>query len=236
MVDAERSRQMKPIRSFGLWLTLLVLLTLSCQAVTGLVKGNATATPLRPTSTEAPGANPTPTERPQAGPTATPPPASNAGTPTLGTVAETKAALQASPDSVLEALANERYTASDLAQMNKTFPFTIDLTGDDPALWEFGWCATTTAILTDNLKHISPQFLMNSVPVDIGKFYAFDSQSTDSQSNATLQCHSYAVLVSHWPAGETLLQTRVTFDAKLNDGIGDYQPGAQTFDYTVTRP
>ncbi len=226
---------MKPFRSFGLWLTLVVLLSLSCQAVTRLVEGQAAATPLPPASTEAPAANPAPTERPQAGPTETPPPASSAQAPTLGSLDETKAALNANPNSVLEALANEHYTASDLAQMNKTFPFTIDLAGDNPALWEYGWCATTAAILADNLKHISPEFSMNGQLVDIGKFYAFDSQSTDSQTNQTIQCHSYAVVVTHWPQGESKLQTVVTFDAKLNDGMSDYEPGTQTFDYTVTR-
>jgi len=228
---------MKSFRSIGLWVTFLALLTLSCQAVTGLVAGKPTAAPLRPTSTEAPAAKPAPTERPQARPTAaTPPPASGAEAPTLGTLDETKTAVEAHPDSVLEALANERYTSSDLAQMNKTFPFTIDLAGDNPALWEFGWCATTQAILADNLKHITPQFIMNDAPVDIGKFYAFDSQSTDSQTNQSIQCHTYAVVVTHWPQGESKLQTVVTFDAKLNDGMSDYEAGSQTFDYTVTRP
>ncbi len=226
---------MRPFRSFGLWLTLLVLLSLSCQTVTRLVEGQAAPTPLSPTPIEIPAANPTATERPQARPTVTPPPASSAEAPTLGTLDETKAALQTDPNSVLEALASERYTASDLAQLNKTFPFTIDLAGDNPALWEYGWCATTAAILADNLKHITPEFSMNGQPVDIGKFYAFNSQSTDSQTNQTIQCHSYAVVVTHWPQGESKLETAVTFDAKLNDGMSDYEPGTQTFDYTVTR-
>jgi hypothetical protein len=90
--------------------------------------------------------------------------------------------------------------------------------------------------LADNLQHITPTFSVNSVPVDVSRFYAFDSQSTDSQTNQTVQCHSYAVVVSQWPQGQTNLETVVTFDAKLNDGMNDYQPGTQTFDYTVTRP
>jgi hypothetical protein len=144
---------MKPVRSFGLWLTLFVLLTLGCQTVTRLVMGQATATPFSPVPTEAPVATSVPTETPQAnlaptessqsGPTETPPAASNAQAPTLGTLDETKAAIQANPNNVLEALANESYTPNDLMQMNRTFPFTVDLTADQPVLWEFGWCATT---------------------------------------------------------------------------------------------
>jgi hypothetical protein len=237
---------MKPVHSYGLWLALLVLLTLSCQTVTGLVKGKATATPFRPAPTEAPLANPAPTEapltnpapteQPQAGPTAAPPAASGSQAPTLGTPDETKAALQAHPESVLEALANESYTGSELEQMNKTFAYTIDLPGDQPALWEFGWCAATSTILADNLKHISPRFFMNDLPVDISKFYALDSQTANPNTNQSVQCHSYAMVVTHWPQGQTKLETVVTFDAKLNDGMSDYQPGLQTFDYTVTRP
>ncbi len=226
---------MRPFRSFGLWLTLLVALSLSCQTVTRLVGGGAAPTAFSPTPIQVPAANPTATEASPALSTATPPPAAGAEAPTLGTIDETKAALQAHPNSVLEALASERYTASELAQMNQTFPFTIDLAGDTPALWEYGWCATTAAILADNLKHITPQFSMNGQPVDVGKFYAFDSQSADSQTNQTIQCHSLAVVVTHGPQGQSKLQTLVTFDAKVNDGMGDYEPGTQTFDYTVTR-
>jgi hypothetical protein len=213
---------MKHRRALGLWLSLLVLLTLSCQTVTGLGKPKAA----RPASTEAP----------QSGRTITPPPGSNANAPVLGTQAETKAALATQPQDTLEALAAENYPPDALAQMNKTFPFTIALPQDQPVLWQYGWCATTRAILEDNLKHLTPKFFMNTLPVDISRFYTFDSQSTDPQSNTTLQCHSYAVLVSHWPKGETRLQTIVTFDAQINDGIGDYQPGSQTFAYAVTRP
>jgi hypothetical protein len=220
---------MKPTRTLGLGLSLLVLLALSCQTVTGLVKGKAAATPSRPNpaSTAVP---------PRPGRTITAPPSANAKVPNLGTLAETKAALAAQPTNVLEALASERYTAEELAQMNQTFPFTIKLGGDEPVLWEYGWCATTAAILKDNLQHITPQFSMNGAPVDMNQFYAFDSQSADSQTNTALQCHSYAVLVSHWPQGDTELQTLVTFNAKINDGLADYPSGTQTFVYTVTRP
>jgi hypothetical protein len=228
---------MKSARILGLGLTLLVLMTLSCQTVTGLAKGKATSTPFRltlPQGTALPQA-PSPAV-PKSRRTVTAPAAGGAEAPMLGTTAETKAALAAQPDNVLEALASERYTPEEMAQMNQAFPYTIDLAGDEPVLWTYGWGATTAATLKDNLKHIQPQFLMNGAPVDIGQFYAFDSQSTDSQTNTPLTCHSYAALVTHWPPGETQLETIVTFDAKINDGIGDYAPGAQTFDYTVTRP
>jgi hypothetical protein len=219
---------MKPTRTLGLGLSLLVLLALSCQTVTGLVTGKPTATSNRP--------KPASTAVPPPSRIVTAPPSANGQAPSLGTLAETKAALASQPNNVLEALASERYTPAEMAQMNQTFPFTIALGGDEPVLWEYGWCATTAAVLKANLQHVTPQFSMNGAPVGMDQFYAFDSQSTDSQTNTPLQCHSYAVLVSHWPAGETKLQTVVTFNAKINDGLGDYPPGTQTFEYTVTRP
>jgi hypothetical protein len=225
---------MKPARTLGLWLTLAALLSLSCQAVTGLIMPRATATRPSPIDT-ATQPSPVATEAPQLGPTATPPAGTSAQAATLGSLAETRAAIQANPNEVLEALAAEQYTSSDLAQMNKTFPFTIDLPGDQAVLWEYGWCATTTAILGDNLKHITSQFFMNSQPVAVSQFYAFDSQSTDASGQA-VQCHSNAVVVTHWPQGQTQLKTIVTFDAQVNDGMSTYQPGSQTFDYNVTRP
>ena len=241
---------MRSMRRPGLCLAFLALLTLSCQAVTGLVAPQATVTPPReaaiaatPTpageaelaATSTP-AHAAPTEAPLASPTPVSSTHSEPPTPTLGTASETKSAIESSSANALEQLAAEAYTPEDFMQMDKTFQYTIDLTSDEPALWSYGWCATTSAILQDNLKHITPRFLMNDIPVAISRFYTFTSRTTDSQSGKTLQCQSYAMLVSHWPQGTTSLQTIATFDALVNDGLNDYPAGTQTFDYTVTLP
>lgn len=240
---------MRLMRRPALCLAFLALLTLSCQAVTGLVAPEATAIPpaepvvaptltlgesaMAPTLTPARAA---PTEAPLASPTPVPSTSAELSTPTLGSVKDTQNAIQASSANLLERLAAEQYSAEDFLQMDKTFAYTIDLTTDEPALWSYGWCATTSAILQDNLKHITPQFLMDDIPVAISRFYAFDSQTTDSQSGKTLRCRSYAVLISHWPQGTTKLQTIATFDTLVNDGLNDYPAGTQTFDYTVSLP
>ncbi len=241
---------MRLMRRLGLCLGCLALLTLSCQAVTSLVAPQATMTPPRqapivatPTpageaelgATSTP-ARAAPTEAPLASPTAVPSAGSAQSTPTLGTANETKTAIQSSSANVLEQLAAELYTPEDFLQMDKTFQYTVDLTSDEPALWSYGWCATTSAILQDNLNHIKPRFLMNGIPVAISRFLAVSNQTTDSQSGQTLQCQSFVVLVSHWPQGTTRLQTIATFDTLVNDGLSDYPAGTQTFDYTVTLP
>ena len=229
---------MKNFRPLGILLSVLALQVVSCQTVMRLV-GPATPVPppvRAPASTATPrGSAPTSTPRgpaPTAGP-ATAVPSSN--TPTLGTLAESKQALADHPDSVLEALANEQYSSAQMEQMNRTFVYTIDLSAEQPVLWEYGWCATTQAILQQNLQNMSVAFALNDQPIPISQFYAYDSQSAGT-SNSTLECHSYVAMLSHWPQGATTLQTVVTFSTKINDGISDYAPGKQTFAYTVTKP
>ncbi len=220
---------MKPLRPFGLFLALAAWLALSCQTVTRLVTS--------PTPPPVPGGPTLAAPRPSGHATATPPaasvptfPPSDAAVPLLGTPAESQKALSDPSASFLEALAKEQYSGNDFNQMNRTFPFTIPLAQEQTLLWRDGWCATTQAILSDNLQHIAVAFEMDGAPVDLSQFYAYDSQRADQ-----LACHSYVAAVYNWPKGKTVLQSTVTFAAAINDGLNDYPAGNQVFVYTITR-
>jgi hypothetical protein len=251
---------MKHFRRITLVLSLLAAGTLACQTVMNLA---SPATPTRPVPTLAPvptvpqeeqptqpSAQGEPTLPPLAVPTqlqgivptqlqglmpTMPSVQGLFGGATLSSPADTETALSnTTPPKTLEALATEKYSDKEMQLMNHTLPYTVKLSGEQPVLWMWGWCATTQDILTQNLQHIKLSFSMNAQAVSLDQFYAFDSPTTDSQGN-TLQCHNWATVASNWPPAVEL-QTVATFDAKINDGMNDYAAGTQTDIYVVTRP
>jgi hypothetical protein len=136
----------------------------------------------------------------------------------------------------LETLATETYSDSDLEQINRTFPYTIQLASNLRATWAAGWCATTQAILDQNMKQVTFAFSMNGQPVALSQFYEWSGQTTDD-SGKTWACQAWSTVVSNWPKGAaTVLQTVMTISSKTNNGKSDYDAGQQTFIYTVTLP
>lgn len=236
------------IRRITLVLALLAASTLGCQTVTNLLTGTPTPRPqptMPPEPTLAPEATqPEMEDTPTAeGEVPTQPDITMPTLPalplgagaTLSSPADTENILAGSSvPKTLEELSAQKYTDQQYQQMNHTFPFPVVLSSEQPALWQWGWCATTQDILDQNLKEISVAFSMNGQPVSLDQFYVFDSQSTDSQGN-TLPCHNWATVASKWPKGATALQTVVTFADKINDGMNDYPAGKQTFIYAVMR-
>ncbi len=182
-------------------------------------------------------------------PTATVPP------PTLSSPSDTETILAGNkPPQELQGLALETYSDFDLQQINHTFPFTIQLASNLRATWDAGWCATTQAILDQNLKQISFAFSMNGQPVALSQFYESSwsglpsglaqytqyyawSRQTSSSLGKTWACHSWATVVSNWPKGAAnVLRTVMTIASKINNGMSDYDAGQQTVIYTVTLP
>ena len=170
-------------------------------------------------------------------PTATPiPPTATVPPPTLSSPSDTQAILAGSKlPQDLEELATETYSVSDWQQKH-TLPYTIQLASNLRATWTGGWCATTQAILDQNLKQITYAFSINGQPVALSQFYEWSSPWTDD-SGKTWACHNLSTVVSNWPKGvTTVLRTVITFVSKINDGTSDYGPGRQTLIYTVTLP
>jgi hypothetical protein len=129
----------------------------------------------------------------------------------------------------LEAFAAEQYTPEALSQAGQTYTFTVTLDTDQAVLWGSNWCTTTDAILRDNFAHITLEFSVNAVPIDLEQFVVADIPAQDAA------CRYYLAVVSGWPEGETLLDIRITFDEPLSDGFSDYPAGTHVYHYVVTR-
>jgi C-terminal processing protease CtpA/Prc len=148
----------------------------------------------------------------------------------LATIAAAKQAVDAEGDT-LETIANETYSAEEMAEFNKTFTYTLDVPGSrERLLWGWGWCATSQTALNQNFNLIDLSFEVNGEVVDPELFYELQ------QSGGGLFCRSYYALAYNWPSGDTVLTTHVVFTDTINDGTADYAPGQQTFEYTVTAP
>lgn len=212
-------------------LAALTLAGLACQTITSL--------PQRLRSGAAPSASGPTVEPPSAGPTAAPNnPGAGGGALTLpngltlGSLEETQAFLSGGDAKGLEELASETYSDQERNAVGARLKYTINLNaGTTQVAWGYGWCATTADILKQNLSQMRVEFEVNGQAVDPAQLLTFTSQSQDN-----LQCQSMYVVVSNWPKGNTTLTTRITFEQKINDGMGDYPAGDQEFTYTVTAP
>lgn len=151
------------------------------------------------------------------------------GGPVLGAPPTSEAALKARTKFLFE-VANERYSNEELAQIGKTFTYTIALDKDQRLMWYYGWCATSQDILKQNFEHIRLEFSVNGAPVALQQFAVLENETSG------MFCKNYFTVVYKWPSGATTLVTKATFDEKINDGTADYPAGAQTAEYTVTLP
>ncbi|MBL8055843.1 MAG: hypothetical protein JNK29_04050 [Anaerolineales bacterium] len=201
-------------------LALAALAGLACQTVTLLperLNGGAPPTP--------PALAPAPTEAPAE------PAAPAAGGPTIGTPRETRAAI-ADQVTGLEEAAAETYAPEDLDRSGARATYTIQLdTSDTPLLWGFGWCAADPDILAQNLDAMRFEFSVDGESVDLALFDMVEGLNDNDQA-----CRLYRAVVYNWPAGDTTLETRVTFVSDVNDGLSDYPAGDMLFTYVVTTP
>ena len=128
----------------------------------------------------------------------------------------------------LQALAKEKYTEADFAKPG-TLTFTVHITDDTPTYFNYGWCTTSEEILRQNFEHISVSLYFNDD--ELGRDVVHPVTFTQPDG---LVCLNFGVLMSEWPAGNYKLETAVTFDEKINDGIGDYEAGDYIHQYNVT--
>lgn len=128
--------------------------------------------------------------------------------------------------SFLEDHAREKYQASDFAQPG-TLTYTVSLSPSDQVIWGYAWCATTTDVLTSNLKNIQLKFNLDGKDVPLGDMATYDGTSNGQQ------CHFTYTALSDWPTGSHHITTTATFTDKINDGASDYSAGDYVLDYTV---
>lgn len=138
--------------------------------------------------------------------------------------------LDKNPDiQILEQLAKESYNTDELSQAGKTYTFTLTINKEQNLVMLNGWCATTQEILRDNFKHITMEFSINGTPIDDKLILV-----SEREDSGGLFCRSFFVVMYGWPKGKTELQVAVTFDTKINDGVGDYPKGTHYYKYIVT--
>ena len=128
----------------------------------------------------------------------------------------------------LEALAGEQYTEEDFGQPG-TITYTIKITDNKPIYFNYGWCAETDEILTQNFEHIRVKLYFNGEELGRDAIHVITFTRPDG-----LRCGSVGTLLSDWPTGEYKLEAIATFDEKINDGLADYEAGDYVFVYNVT--
>ena len=128
----------------------------------------------------------------------------------------------------LQALAEEKYTEADFAKPG-TLTFTVKITNDTPTYFNYGWCTTSEEILKQNFEHIMVRLYFNDDELGTDVVHPVSYTRTDG-----LVCLDIGVLMSDWPAGNYKLESAVTFDEKINDGLDDYEAGDYIHQYNVT--
>jgi hypothetical protein len=123
----------------------------------------------------------------------------------------------------------ERYQAG-------TQKYTVSMTGNEIINLGFRWCAKSSAILQDNMQHISVSVTVDGYEVPSQDLQPIESErkpGTDPQYPEGLVCHAWVVLASEWPPGEHRVLETGAFDAEINDGFQTYGSGKYVYDYVV---
>ncbi len=127
----------------------------------------------------------------------------------------------------LEDRARESYSTAEMAELNRTFSYTVTLSQSEPLMWAWGWCATTQEILEENFSAIELSLAVNNQPVSLDGLLKLDYPSNG------LSCRAYLAAITDWKGGENHVVNTVTFSRTINDGTAEYQAGQQVFDYGV---
>ncbi len=158
-------------------------------------------------------------------PTPEVPLSSAVGEPKVASKDEALSALSAGA-AFLEDKANEKYQATDFAKPG-ILKYTISLSPTDQVMWAYAWCATTSDILSTDMKSIKLKFSLDGKEIPASNFADSD------QPSGGQQCHIVYTALSAWPSGAHHLITTATYTSKINDGAADYNTGDYVLDYTV---
>jgi hypothetical protein len=126
----------------------------------------------------------------------------------------------------LEEFAKEQYQTADYSKPG-TLTYTINLAKSRDLMWAYGWCATSADLLKQNLENMTVVFDLDGTEIPAAEMAAFDVESGGQQ------CKYIYGLLSDWPVGQHRLTITSTFNAKMNDGSADYDPGDYILEYIV---
>jgi C-terminal processing protease CtpA/Prc len=148
--------------------------------------------------------------------------------PTISTVAEAEAALQANTK-ILDDIVKEEYADEELSMAGRVYTYTAALNKSEDLVWLTGWCTADEESFNDNWSKIEIEFALNNENIPLDNFAILEGEFSDSL------CRFYYTVLSDWAIGENLVQTTVTFSAELNDGISDiiYPAGTHTYEYRI---
>jgi hypothetical protein len=148
--------------------------------------------------------------------------------PTIASIAQSKAAYLGGTS--LEELAREQYLPADFAKPGMlAYNVPLGAFGDHQVLWQYGWCATTRAILADNLKNIQLKFVLDGETVPLDAFAVDDGPGKNGE-----QCRTFYLALGPWPDGIHNLRTTATFITTISDGNSDYAAGDYVLEYVVS--
>lgn len=148
--------------------------------------------------------------------------------PTFGSDKETKKAAEERSIYPLEAYADEQPFIPDIIQPGDLFIYSISIASNETALWEYGWCTTTTEILEQNFDQMKVEFVLNGKVVPNTLVAVTESQVQEGR-----YCRWLTTLITDWPRGDHQLEIRATFLLPTDDGWNVYPAGTHTFKYFV---
>ncbi len=147
------------------------------------------------------------------------------GAPKVAAVSEAEAALSSGVP-FLEDLARETYDATTFSKPG-TAVYSVTLGDTESVIWGYVWCAVDAETIAKNFENIQLKFTLDGKDVSQDSF-----NSLEIETGGQL-CRLLYTSLSDWPVGEHHLSTTATFDAVINDGAIDYEPGDYVLDYTV---
>lgn len=145
--------------------------------------------------------------------------------PKIASVSEAESAF-AGGAGFLEDKAREQYGAEEVS-VPGVLTYTVPLAESETLIWAYYWCTTTTEILQQNFSQIDVTFTLN------GEEVAQDQFAVAELASGGNQCRIIYTALSDWQPGEHQLQTSVTFNSPINDGMGEYPAGDYTSIFNV---
>ncbi len=148
--------------------------------------------------------------------------------PTVGSVAESQAALQAET-SWLDDLAQETYNEDELSLAGRVYTYTVPLYNGEDVIWAYAWCTADEESFIDNWSKIIVEFAINGEEIQLNDFAVLEGEFSGNH------CRLYYAVLQDWSVGEHIISTKVTFTGPVNDGIvsKDFPTGTHVYEYHV---
>lgn len=110
-----------------------------------------------------------------------------------------------------------------------TYTFNCETSPNQPVVIDFGWCATTQAVLDENWSSMEYRLKIGSMIVNLDRVaYLSDYQGQQGY------CRAYRTYATNFPSGLTNINVFQNVSAPINDGTSDYKSGLYTQEFQLT--